>query len=184
MSASINNPRAAFLRRAAGWMLAALIGSAAAPVAADPTPKTIAMMNFELIDNTGETAKDEEQKARLVLINQQLRAAFAENHLYTVVDNAPAAALIADLESRYALHNCNGCDVTIGRALNTDLVMTAWVQKVSNLILHINFQIRDVKNGFIILKNSVGIRGNTDETWSRGIRFMVRSMVEKNQANR
>lgn len=142
------------------------------------------MLDFELIDETGDATKVAEQKARLVLISQLLRAQFIEYRLYNVVDNAPAAALITDLHSRFDLHDCNGCDVDIGKALKTDRVMTAWVQKVSNLILNINIQIRDVKGGLIMLNKSVDIRGNTDESWTRGVRYMVRSMVEKNQANR
>ncbi len=162
---------------------------AAAPGAAAPAKtgaplKTIAMLDFELIDDTLETAKDEAQKARLGQISQQLRAAFVENNLYQVVDNAPAAALIGDLSGRFALHTCNGCDVDIGKVLKTDRVLTAWVQKVSNLILNVNIQIRDVRSGLIMLNKSVDIRSNTDESWSRGIKYMVRSMVEKNQANR
>jgi hypothetical protein len=154
--------------------------AAARPAAAE---KTIAIMDFELIDDTLETAKDEAQKARLQQISKQLRAAFTENHLYRVVDNAPAAALITDLSGRFALHDCNGCDVDIGRALKTDRVLTAWVQKVSNLILNINVQIRDVRTGLVLLNKSVDIRSNTDDSWNRGIRYMVRSMVEKNQGN-
>ena len=151
---------------------------------AQASPKTIALMKFELVDDTGDRASDEAQRVRLALISQQLRVAFTENRLYTVVDNAPAAALIDDLESRLALYDCNGCDVDIGRALNADRVLTAWVQKVSNLILNINIQIRDVKTGLIVLNKSVDIRGNTDESWTRGIRYIVRSMAEKSQANR
>ena len=146
--------------------------------------KTIVMLDFELIDDTLETAKDAAQKARLGLISQQLRAAFTENNFYQVLDNTPAAALIDDLSSRFALHDCNGCDVDIGKALKADRVMTAWVQKVSNLILNVNIQIRDVRSGLIMLNKSVDIRSNTDDSWSRGIRYMVRSMVEKQQANR
>ena len=175
----------AFSRRDVGrCLLAAVMATAPFAAFAQPSAKTIAMMNFELIDDTGDSASVEAQKARLAMISQQLRFAFIENRLYTVVDNAPAAALIADLENRFALHDCNGCDVDIGRALNADRVLTAWVQKVSNLILNINIQIRDVKSGIIMLNKSVDIRGNTDESWSRGIRYMVRSMLEKNQANR
>ena len=147
-------------------------------------PKKLAMLDFELIDITGETAKDEAQKIRLQQISRQLRAAFIDNNLYQVVDNAPATAMIADMSSRFALHDCNGCDVDIGKALKVDRVMTAWVQKVSNLILNINIQIRNVDTGLVMLNKSVDIRGNTDDSWHRGVRYMVRSMVEKNQANR
>jgi hypothetical protein len=172
-------------RRGAGrCLIAATIGAALVVAAAQANLKTIALMKFELVDETGDSASVEAQKVRLTRISQQLRDAFTEHRLYTLVDNAPAAALIADLESRLALHDCNGCDVDIGRALNADRVLTAWVQKVSNLILNINIQIRDVKSGLIVLNKSVDIRGNTDESWSRGIRYMVRSMVEKNQSNR
>lgn len=146
--------------------------------------KSIAIMDFELIDDTRDSAREAAQNIRLAAINQQLRTAFAHNHLYNVVDNASATPLIADLSSRLALHDCNGCDVDIGRALNTDRVLTAWVQKVSNLILNINIQIRDVQTGLVVLNKSVDIRGNTDQSWSRGIEYMVRSMVEKNQGNR
>ena len=158
---------------------------ATAATAAIAVPlKTIVMLDFELIDDTLETAKDAAQKTRLAMISQQLRAAFAENKLYQVLDNAPAAALIEDLSGRFALHDCNGCDVDIGKALKADRVMTAWVQKVSNLILNVNIQIRDVRSGLIMLNKSVDIRSNTDDSWSRGIRYMVRSMIEKNQGNR
>jgi parvulin-like peptidyl-prolyl isomerase len=165
-------------------LIAATMTGALLAAAAQESPKTIALMQFELLDDTGDRASDDAQKVRLAMITQQLRDAFTENRLYTVVQNVPAAALIADLDNRYALHDCNGCDVDIGRALNADRVLTAWVQKVSNLILNINIQIRDVKTGLIVLNKSVDIRGNTDESWSRGVRYMVRSMVEKNQANR
>lgn len=193
MPASSNDVTGRLLRRLAAGTMTAMLMSVAAPTSAQAAdapqskvaaPKTIAMLDFELIDDTLETAKDEAQKVRLAAISQQLRAAFKENHLYQVVDNAPAAALIADLSSRFALHDCNGCDVDIGKALKTDRVMTAWVQKVSNLILNINIQIRNTRSGLVMLNKSVDIRGNTDESWSRGIRYMVRSMVEKNQANR
>lgn len=163
---------------------AATAPNAATPAKTGAPLKTIVMLDFELIDDTLETAKDAAQKARLAMISQQLRAAFVENNFYKVLDPAPAAPLIEDLSSRFALHDCNGCDVDIGKALKADRVMTAWVQKVSNLILNVNIQIRDVRTGLIMLNKSVDIRSNTDESWSRGIKYMVRSMVEKNQANR
>ena len=113
MYASLNNVPAALGRCAQRVFLAAtLTAGSFSALATEPAaePKTIAVMNFELIDNTGETTKDAEQKARLGMISRQLREALAEHHLYTVVDNAPAHALITDLESRFALHDCNGCE--------------------------------------------------------------------------
>jgi len=77
--------------------------------------------------------------------------------------------------------SCNGCELDIGKRLGADLVLTAWVQKVSNLILNINIEIKEVASSQTILNKSVDIRGNTDQSWSRGISYMVRGMVEKKQ---
>jgi hypothetical protein len=68
--------------------------------------------------------------------------------------------------------------------LHADRVLLGWVQKVSNLILNINIQIEDTATGAVLLNKSVDLRGNTDESWRRGIAALVRSMVENNQGNR
>ncbi len=152
--------------------------------AADAPRKSIVMLDFELIDPTLDRASDEAQRERLKKISSLLRQQFIDKGFYRVLDTAPQQAMIDDMKSRFKLHDCNGCDIDIGRALGADRVMTAWVQKVSNLILNINIQINDVASGQPLLNKSVDIRGNTDASWERGIRYMVRSMEEKGQGNR
>lgn len=152
--------------------------------AADAPLKSIVMLEFELIDQTLDRASDEAQRERLKKISSLLRQQFIDKGFYRVLDTAPQQAMIDDMKSRFKLHDCNGCDIDIGRALGADRVMTAWVQKVSNLILNINIQINDVASGQPLLNKSVDIRGNTDASWERGIRYMVRSMEEKGQGNR
>jgi len=152
--------------------------------AADAPLKSIVMLDFELIDETLDRASDEAQRQRLRKISDALRQEFIDRHFYKVLDNTPQQALINDLRQRFKLYDCNGCDADIGKALGADRVLTAWVQKVSNLILNINIQIRDVQSGLIMLNKSVDIRGNTDASWLRGIRYMARSMEEKGQGNR
>jgi hypothetical protein len=175
-------------RMAAVWLSAGAVAlSQLSPLsarAADAPLKTIVLLDFELIDGTLDRAADEAQQERLKKISQALRQEFTDRHLYTVLDNAPAQALITDLKGRFKLYDCNGCDVDIGRALGADRTLTAWVQKVSNLILNINIQIRDVKSGLIVLTRSVDIRGNTDVSWLRGVRYMTRSIEENQQGNR
>jgi hypothetical protein len=152
--------------------------------AADAPQKSIVMLDFELIDETLDRASDEAQQQRLRKISDALRQEFIERRFYRVLDNKPQQALIDELGQRFKLYDCNGCDVDIGKALGADRVMTAWVQKVSNLILNINIQIRDVQSGLIMLNKSVDIRGNTDASWLRGIHYMARSMEDKGQGNR
>src|SRR5207253_3702783 len=97
------------------------------------------------------------------------------------VDLGPATALMKKYRSETQLHACNGCELDIARLLHADRVLIGWVQKVSNLILNINIQIEDAASGDVLLNKSVDLRGNTDETWRRGVSFLVRSMVEKDQ---
>ena len=55
----------------------------------------------------------------------------------------------------------------------------AWgtVQKVSNLILNINVYMEMRKPRRMNFFNSVHIRGNTDESWRRGLEYMLRHYV-------
>jgi len=174
-------------RLAAAWAMALALAFALLPAhghAADAPLRSIVMLDFDLIDETLDRSSDAAQQQRLRMISDALRQEFKERHFYKVLDNKPQQALIDDLGRRFKLYDCNGCDVEIGRALGADRVMTAWVQKVSNLILNLNIQIRDVQSELIMLNKSVDIRGNTDTSWLRGIRYMVRSMEEKGQGNR
>ena len=176
------------MRAVAAWLCAGVMALAAlnpgSVLAADAPLKTIVLLDFELIDGTLDRASDEAQRERLKNISEALRQEFIDRRFYTVLDNRPQEALITDLKGRFKLYDCNGCEVDIGRALGADRTLTAWVQKVSNLILNINIQIRDVQSGLIVLTRSVDIRGNTDVSWLRGVRYMTRSMEEMHQANR
>ncbi|WP_194723674.1 DUF3280 domain-containing protein [Noviherbaspirillum malthae] len=152
--------------------------------AADPPLKTLLMLDFEIIDHTGDEASVRAQIARLDLISKQLRKEFQERQFYALVDRAPIQPLIDQQRSRFDLHECNGCELDLAKAAHADRVLTAWVQKVSNLILNLNIEIKDAGTGETVLLKSVDIRGNTDQTWTRGISYMVRGMADKQQGNR
>ena len=51
------------------------------------------------------------------------------------------------------------------------------MQKVSNLILNMNVYMADVKSGRMLLTKSVDLRGNTDDSWSRSLRYLVKNTV-------
>jgi len=174
-------------RRATGGiagliLVAAQFGAPLAAAAADL--KRIAVLDFGLIEDIPEPAKYEEQQKRLMLITDQLRTELEKKELYDVIDNAPAEAMIKNMKASENLYACNGCELDIARKLGAERVLTAWVQKVSNLILNLNIEVKDVSTGEVTLKKSVDIRGNTDQSWQRGISYMVRDMVEKKQGGR
>ena len=146
--------------------------------------KTIAILDFDLVDDQHEMSPATVEYQRLRAIRDQLQDEFGNNQLYRVVDLGPATALMKKYQSEMQLHACNGCELDIARLVHADRVMIGWVQKVSNLILNINIQIEDAATGTVLLNKSVDLRGNTDETWRRGVSFLVKSIVEKNQGNR
>ena len=57
------------------------------------------------------------------------------------------------------------------------------MQKVSNLILNVNIEIREVATNRVALVKSVDMRGNNDESWIRAVRFLVRDIDDRRQAN-
>jgi len=163
-------------------LFAAVPGYCADPT---PVPKSAAVMEFELFDDMSayeDPVVIESENRRIALISDALRQELAQRALYRVVDNRPAAALIKDLQARQNLRDCNGCEIDIGKALDADIIVIGWVQKVSNLILNINVQIKQVPTGEMLYAKSVDLRGNTDQSWLRGIRYMVDSIAEDESA--
>ncbi len=147
-------------------------------------PKSAAVMDFELINEMRDYETENTQAAqqrRLALISDALRREFDQRGMYRTVDNNAAAKLIADQKALQNLRNCNGCELDIGRALGAGVVVIGWVQKVSNLILNINIEVKDVASGKTLYTKSVDLRGNSDKSWLRGIRYMVDSIEEKKQ---
>jgi len=149
-----------------------------------PVLKSAAVMDFELIDEMRDYETEDAnaaQQRRLVLISDALRREFDQRGMYRTVDNNASAKLIADQKARQDLRNCNGCEFDIGRALGADVVIIGWVQKVSNLILNINIEVKDVASGKTLYAKSVDLRSNSDKSWLRGVRYMVDSIEEKKQ---
>jgi len=139
----------------------------------------LAVFDFELLDTSlegeisGENAAEQE---RLVMISDLLRRLIADSERYEIVDIGPATEKIA--KAGY-LHGCNGCDGAIARELGADQALTGVVQKVSNLILNINLYLRDAESGEMLKVMSADIRGNTDESWSHGVSWLLRNRFLK-----
>ncbi len=149
-----------------------------------PAPRIAAVMEFELIDDMRDFERPEvkdAQNRRIGLISDGLRHEFLERGMYRIADNSAAENLISGLKAQQELRDCNGCEIDIGRALGADVIIIGWVQKVSNLILNINIEVTEVSSGRILYVKSVDLRSNTDNSWLRGIRYMVDSIEEKKQ---
>lgn len=157
----------------------ALIACATATMAAAPAPPKLVVLDVEITGDLGGAELAAEHQARLGLASGKLRESLAHTGLYQLLDTTPAETTIDELKSRYRyLHDCNGCDLDIGRQLGAEQVVVAWVNRVSALILSLTYEIHDVATGRIIARKSFGFRGDNDTSWTRAVDYMVRDLKE------
>ena len=165
----------------------ALIAGISGTIAASPetntqrhaSPSKLVVLDVELTGDRGGPELAPEHQARLNLASTKLRESLAHTGLYQLVDSTSAQSTIDELQSRYLyLHDCNGCDLDLGRQLGADQVLVAWVDRVSALILSLTYEIHDVATGQIIARKSFGFRGDNDTSWTRAIDYMVRDLNE------
>ena len=143
--------------------------------AAFADPPKLAVFDFELIDTSlpGEFYGSRPEEARLLLISEQLRKELAESGKFQLLDIAP----VRDAARKANLQACGGCDLKLAGQLGADLEITGLVQKVSNLIINLNIYLRDVKTGQMIAAASADMRGNTDESWTRTMSYLIRNRL-------
>ncbi len=144
---------------------------ASGPLAAD---ERIAFFGLTMLDDSLQTAQDggnAVELARLEKLEAMIADRFREEG-YTLVDMAPVQE---DLDRVLNPAKCNGCEVRMAGKLDADFALVGEVQKTSNLILAMNLQLRDVQSGETVKGRVVDIRGNTDESWTRGMRYILKT---------
>ena len=85
--------------------------------------------------------------------------------------------LQSKIKNGTTIGECGGCEFDYGKEAGADISAWFLVQKVSNLILNINLYIVDVRDRKILLTQSVDIRGNTDDSWKRGMKYLIKNHV-------
>jgi len=146
----------------------------ALPAWADPRweGQTAAFFGVTFIDTSTEgeiNGVREDETARVAMIEDYIAEALEAGGL-TLVDLAPVQE---ELDRTMNPAKCNGCDVRMARELGARYSIVSEVQKVSNLILAINIYVRDADDGGQVAGQAVDIRGNTDDSWQRGARYVL-----------
>lgn len=154
-------------------MLLAALLAYLPPTQADGTIP-IVVFDLELIDRSLE-GRHPDHDARRELTTRSLRELFARDGRFRLMDPAPAAETIDRLGP---LHGCNGCEADIARSLGARYAVLSRVQKVSSLILGMEITVVDARTGDTVQLEKVSIRGDTDESWIRGVRYMFRHNLD------
>lgn len=140
--------------------------------AAQAAPKA-AIFPFDWIDESLEgqyRGSRSDEAHRLVLASEELRKLAAHDAGYEVLD---LGALANEVERSAPFYKCNGCEIDIARRIGADVAVTGTVKKISNLLLIFHIYVSDVRSGKLTRAQRIDIRGNTDESWLRGVRWLV-----------
>ena len=147
-------------------------------IAATPTlsaqAKSIAFLNVQFLnDHESQEPTTDAERARLASIAEIFKSKLEASGRYKFVQ------IPADTKAKIAagpgIGYCGGCEIDYGKQLGGDLAAWVVVQKVSNLILNINVYMADVATKKMVFVQSADIRGNTDESWTRGITYIVKN---------
>ncbi len=132
----------------------------------------VAFLGMHFIDTSTEGAMNgvrDDETARLALLEAEVRERF-ETEGFDLLDLAPVTE---ELERTLNPANCNDCEVRMAEQLGADYSLVGEVQKVSNLILSMNLALRETESGEFVRMLAVDIRGNTDDAWLRGGRYIL-----------
>lgn len=147
-------------------------------LAASPAQATekVAFFGLHMLDSSLQTmalGESPDEARRLAMMEDMVTRRFREEG-YELVDLGPVAE---DLDRVVNPAKCYGCDTRMAQKLGADYALVGEVQKVSNLILAVNLQLRDVDTGKTVKGGVVDIRGNTDETWERAMRYLLKNRI-------
>ncbi|GAA4219463.1 hypothetical protein GGQ68_003768 [Sagittula marina] len=134
----------------------------------------VAFFGIHLLDNSIQTeaaGQDPAELARRDMLEELVRERFTAEG-WELLDLAP----VQDRLDRVANPaKCYGCDARMATDLGADYALVGEVQKISNLILTVNLQLRDASSGETVKGRVVDIRGNTDASWMRGMRYILKT---------
>ena len=139
--------------------------------AADQAPPSVAFFGFQLI-NTSLQSTTAEEKARIRMLDDAFRKKLDASGRFKIVPIPPD--VLQEIAAAPEISSCNGCERDFAIKAGADWAAWGTVQKVSNLILNINVYIEDARQKKMEFVKSVDIRGNTDESWQRGLDYMLR----------
>jgi hypothetical protein len=133
---------------------------------------SVAFLGVRLInDNEGLDPTNDAERNRVAALEKQFTSALADSGKYTIVP-VPDDVRV-QIAKGQPIGECGGCDVAFGKQLGAERIAWVTVQKVSNLILNMNVYMADVATDKMTYIKSVDMRGNTDESWLRSMKYLL-----------
>jgi Protein of unknown function (DUF2380) len=136
----------------------------------------IAVFDLELVrgaDNFADAERLAADEARLAMASQRLRQLFRDAGRFELADIGPVVAKAKAVH----LQSCGNCAAGFARDVGAALAVTGEVHKTSELIISLHVYVHDAATEQPITAAAVDIRGNTDESWRRGIDYLFRNAL-------
>lgn len=165
--------------------LMTMMAGGAQAQAQSPARLKLAVFDIELDDFSAGgpiAGESPEETARLQRMTALARELLAQSGLFDIVDgSASTDQRVKD----HWLRKCNGCDADIAQALGADLSFVCFFRKISVMEQNLDIRIRDARTGELAHAAQADLRGETDQSWSRALKFVIRyQLVEPELARR
>ena len=139
-------------------------------------PKSIAVLPFEIEDNSGEVGPADRHTVMLEKLTEGVESELSAAKLYAVVPGDAVSQAVAAQNSGTFLRNCNGCELDIAKRAGADRVLIGWVFKMSTLIGTLHIEIKDVATGNSLYTRAFDFRGDNQRAWDRASKFFVQDL--------
>lgn len=148
-------------------------------------PIKLAVFDMELDDFSAGgplAGESQEETGRLQRMTKLARELLAKTGMFEIVDVSPSRhPLVAE---RW-LRKCNGCEADAARDLGADMSFMGYYRKISVMEQTLELRIRDARTGQLAHVSQTDLRGETDASWSRALKFLIRyKFVEPELARR
>ena len=156
------------------------VGVAAAGMSSSPPPRSVAVVEFLVVDASGRPDVAA-MRARLAESGMSAEGWLA-THLaatgdYTILDPSRVAAGLASLGQDPGRCQDPACLIALGRALGVDRVVAGRVSKLSNLIWFLYGTMVDVPRGQVTYRDEFEIKGNITDLLPKAMLALARRLA-------
>jgi hypothetical protein len=123
--------------------------------------------------------EDPADRRRVKALEAETQAILRHSGRYALIDARAYRSIVDKLSANQDFDECHGCEIDIGQALGADQVLVGWVLKESNLLIYLGARIEDVHGAKPIAAKMVQIESDSDESWQRGINFVLGEMLSR-----
>jgi hypothetical protein len=150
------------------------------PAGASAQPK-VAVFPFDLVFQQSEEdffygapKATPEELLRLKLVRDELTGRLSNSGKFEMLDISSVAA---DIDAAAPLYNCNGCEMDFAKKLGADLIYLGLIEKASATLLSMKVIVVDVAEGKPLHDYTAVIRGNTDDAWLNGMKWLAKNRL-------